>query len=236
VAWATLLLTREAPRRGWAIALVGVVVGVESGSRTALAVTGLMAVVWSLVWLFHRRGPRWIAIKGLAVSGCVFVLASAIASEAFLLRLVGADASFTGRTGIWNAVVDAVRVHPWLGWGFDGYWLGIDSAAIDVKRAVGFMPPHAHDGFLDLLLNLGIAGAAVFVVALAVVSRGAWRALHGRVGAARMFPLVYLSLFLLYNISESSLISKQSLPWIVFCAVAASVAVPERRRAEEPAS
>jgi O-antigen ligase len=236
VAWLALLLTGEARRRSWLCALFVIFVGAESGSRTALAVASLMTVVWSLVWLFRRRGQRWIPIKGLAVSGCVAVAVLAITSQGFLLKVIGADSSFTGRTGIWNAVLQDVRVHAWFGYGFDGFWLGIDSRAIDVMRAVGFMPPHAHDGYLDLLLNLGLIGAAVFVLAIAVIARNGWRSLHRQTGTARMFPLVFLVLFLLYNISESSLVSKQSLTWLVLCVVAASAAVHEPRPAEGPAT
>jgi O-antigen ligase len=237
MAWLTLLVTREAPR-GRCLAALAVIVYVcfMSDARTAIAVTGLMFNIWGLVWLFRRRGRMWVPLKGLAISGLAFVLAASLASEKFLLGLVGADSSFTGRTGIWNSVVAHIKMHPWLGWGFDGFWGNLQSPAVDVWRAVGFLPPHSHDGFLDLLLALGLAGMVLFIWAVAIAFRGALRNLREEEGSTRFFPLVYLSLFLLYNISESSLVSKQSLPWMLFVAVAVSVAIPPlsaRQRAGE---
>jgi exopolysaccharide production protein ExoQ len=227
MAWLTLLITREAPRGRCLVALAIIAfVNVESNARTSIAVTGLLFAVWGLVWLFRRRGRMWVPAKGLAISGLAFVIAASLASEAFLLGLVGADASFTGRTGIWNSVLDHIAMHPWLGWGMDGFWGNLSSPAVDVWRSVGFLPPHSHDGFLDLLLNLGIVGMGLFLWSVALVFRGGLRHLRELEGSARFFPLVYLSLFLLYNISESSLLAKQSLPWLLYVAMAAAVSIP----------
>lgn len=233
IAWATRALTGETGRvRGTLAVAAFALAGFESDSRTAWAAAVVVgAVLWFAV-LTPPRGSAWVPLNGFAFSLLILAGVFFVVDRASLLRLVGADSTLTGRSGIWHAVWSAILAKPWLGYGFDGFWRGAEEPSLAVWRLSGTQVAEAHNGYLDLLLDLGVVGLAVFLVAFAVVLGRAGQALHRRTGSARIFPLVFAGLFLVYNVAESSLVDQRSLLWIVFVAVAAAplhVAAPSTR-------
>jgi exopolysaccharide production protein ExoQ len=238
VVWTVRVVTGDTRRiRGVAMMVAFAVVGLESGSRTALGVTGLMLGVFMLMWLLSVNDRRLVPLKGLIVAGVALAAAAMIVNLKLLLTVVGSDYSLTGRAGIWEAVWNGIKVHPWLGYGFHAFWRGAAGPSYAVWRASGVQTPHSHNGFLDLFLDLGIVGLLLFAVAYAVTWRRALAQLRGAAGSARLFPVASLSLLLLYNLTESSLVSDRSLDWIVFVAIAGAVGAemsPRRARAVGP--
>ena len=83
-----------------------------------------------------------------------------------MFELLNRNQDLTGRTEIWSMVMDAILEHPWLGYGYHAFWRGADGPSVDVRLS-GWIPPHAHNGFLDLALDFGIAGPLLFVCLLA---------------------------------------------------------------------
>ncbi len=225
VVWAVRMFASEISRiRGTAIVVAFALVGYASGARTALGVAGLMVGVFVLVSLLSQRAEIWVPVKRLVITAMALSAVLLVTNLKLLLQVVGADYSLTGRVNIWGAVWSAIRVQPWLGYGFNAFWRGIYGPSLEVWRVSHNTPPHSHNGFLDLLLALGTVGLAVFLVAFAVTWRRALALLYHGEGSSRTFPLIFLSLLVLYNLTESGLTGTRSLQWIVFVAVAAAVA------------
>ncbi len=223
-AWGARVFAGEIGRvRGALLVAAFAVVAVASGARTALGVTGLMVAVCVLLWLLSQRSKAWVPIKGLILAGLALCAFVSMTNISVLLKIVGADYSLTGRASIWRPVWWAILDQPWLGYGFDAFWRGIYGPSLEVWRFSHNTPPHSHNGFLDLLLGLGFVGLVVFAVAFATTWRRGLAHLYHDEGTNRTFPLIFLSLFVLYNLTESGLISTRSLGWIVFVAVAAGV-------------
>ena len=235
--WAVRTVTGEVGRRLGVLVVLGfAVVGVESGSRTALAVAVMLVGASLLAWPFPREVSLVVPLKGLVVTSLALVVVLTYGSKDFLLQLVGADARLTGRTGTWSAVWTAIQDHPWFGYGFEAFWRGIYGPSLEVWQATGYKTPHSHNGFLDLLLDLGLVGLVAFVAAYLIVLPRALEALRVGKGSARMFPFVYLALLVFYNLSESSLVSRRSLEWLLFVAVAAALPLREEERRSDESS
>ena len=75
-------------------------------------------------------------------------------SEA-LIASVGRDVTLTGRTELWPTLI-SLSVSPWFGAGFASFWLGDRLNAVWAEWA--FKPNQAHNGYLEIYLNLGIVG------------------------------------------------------------------------------
>ena len=113
VVWILRTLAGETGRvRGTAMVLAFVAVGLESQSRTAIGVTGLMVGVLVLTWLLSRSDRTFVPIKGLVVSTLGLVAVLVATNVRLLLSIVGSDYSLTGRSGIWAAVWNAIAAHP----------------------------------------------------------------------------------------------------------------------------
>jgi len=123
----------------------------------------LVAVLRMLVGVSPRQRGALASVAFLAatVSGAVVILQADT-----WLELFGRDTSLTGRTAIWPAVLAAWREHPVLGYGWNATW-GDDAAVQQtISSAVGFRVHHAHNSFLDILLQVGAVGLLMIVVAL----------------------------------------------------------------------
>lgn len=77
------------------------------------------------------------------------------------LGLLGRDPTLSSRTLIWEAVMGALRYTPhwWLGGGYGAGWSnGISEI---VRVSLGSDTGHPHNGFIEVLIDLGIPGLVV---------------------------------------------------------------------------
>jgi exopolysaccharide production protein ExoQ len=79
-----------------------------------------------------------------------------------LTALIGRDASFTGRTVVWNAAQIAIDQKPLWGYGH-GFWISASPALREVMNYLGWAPPEAHNTWLDICLQLGGVGLGLAV-------------------------------------------------------------------------
>jgi exopolysaccharide production protein ExoQ len=149
-----------------------------------------------------------------------------------IFKVLFGDATFTGRTDIWNFAVDAYLRQPLLGHGYNGFW-GIGEASI-AQGSSGFESNiiEAHNGYIDILLETGAAGLAVMLV---FITRSLGRALSLLEAnwPAGMFVSSLLLFATLHNLMESSLVRRYSVIWIVFL-VGALCTPPPRSSASTP--
>jgi O-antigen ligase len=215
ILWFNTLLYRD--KKWWAIA-IGLVSSLAclylSASSTSLVGT-LLVIVFLLSGKLtppSMRGfvtPVLIAVfvlsivgYGMAVMKLVPGLDAMISSAT---SVVGKDATFTGRTPIWNLVKAHIALHPLTGTGYGAFWVGPfdTSPSYEFVRRLYFYPAEAHNGYLDIVLDLGYLGLVLlggFIVRYFVLSIRLMK-------VDRPQALLYLSLmlyFLLANLTESS--------------------------------
>ncbi len=116
----------------------------------------------------------------------------------------------------------------WFGYGYDGFWGATSRRVIEIARdkTVGFTPHYSHNGLIELLLDVGIFGVPLFVLHLIRAIRGSLTttAFH----AARLLgagALVLTLAFLLFNITESSILGGSSVNWMTFVAVTTKLSI-----------
>lgn len=183
---------------------------VLSNSDTSLVVECILVFTIAAFSKVHR------SIHILAFL-CLLVLVALFATQAkdpggVVFGLLNRDQDLTGRTEIWSMVMDAISKHPWLGYGYHAFWRGADGPSVDVRLA-GWIPPHAHNGFLDLALDFGIAGPLLFFCILAGPAVDALRLAKRRRTPLDLFPLVFLVFILLGNLTESNNVTPNSIFW-----------------------
>ena len=197
-------------------------VGWMSGSRTALM--AFVAVLFaSIIYRLVARRRATEAIPGLIVCGIGGLLLAALIwrESGQVLALIGRDATLTGRTYLWDAVLLAIWKRPWLGYGFNAFWAGISGPSLSVAVQARWVASHAHNGFLDLWLNVGIAGLLLFVIGFGARMRRA--VMECRPGIAESYwPVLFLTLLFVYNITESSILMVNGLFWMLYAALLAS--------------
>jgi exopolysaccharide production protein ExoQ len=141
---------------------------------------------------------------------------------------LGKDATLTGRTELWEAVLGSIGQRAGLGYGYGAFW-HTAAESESLFAAIGWRAWHAHNAFLDLWLNLGVLGVLLFTALFVWAATAALRRLRGGADAEAVWPLALLAFTLLTNLTESRLLEPNNLYWILFCAV---VCAPALRRAD----
>ena len=158
---------------------------------------------------------------GLALAGVLGVLL-VLGLLPVLLDLYDKDVTFSGRTFIWAASLDAIRDRPWLGYGMAGIWMDeTNPVTADLHARIGFKAAHAHNGALDLTLQVGLVGLAAYTTLVWQALRGAVRAMaHRSTAAVGQWAVLVVSSLLLMSIAENVFLG----PYLGLLAVVATVA------------
>ncbi|HLL81452.1 MAG TPA: O-antigen ligase [Longimicrobium sp.] len=193
-----------------------------STSKTALtalaALLALSALYRALRWHFTVALP--IVTSGVLVgSGIALWLVSN--SEEILVAM-GKDPTLTGRTPMWEAITASIAARPWLGYGYSAFWMGRSGPSAQVIEVIEWVTPHAHNGYLDVALQLGLVGLAFFLAALAAAIPRAVAAVRATTTADGLWPMVFLSYMVLYNFTETTLLQQNNVYWALFVATLCS--------------
>jgi O-antigen ligase len=227
-----LLASRRGAGRALALGGLGlsVMLVVESRSMSAVVVLlclALMARIFRVLgWRLEILVPAVLVVM-LVVMGAT---GWATSNSDALLKLMGRDVTLSGRTDLWEVVLEAIGKHPWLGYGYSSFWRYEFLDGDYISRLLGWAPPHAHNGLLELALDLGVCGVIVFLIGFGRSFARALAGLRFDTSPAGLWPILYLTFVLLYNLSESTILARNSLFWALYVAAALAVADPARRR------
>ena len=130
--------------------------------------------------------------------------------------------TLTGRTEIWSAVIDSIAKRPLLGYGYDAFWLGLEGESYRIILAVSWALAQAQNGFLDVMLEMGVAGLAIVLLIFGFAFRDALVCLLRSRDDAQLraveWYLAIVILTLIYNLDESFLFAAKHLGSMIFLA------------------
>ena len=183
-----------------------------------LTILLLLPLYWALRWRYNLV----VALLILAVVAGGIAVTWLLVNAEDVLGVLGRDTTLTNRTNLWPAVIEMIRQHPWLGYGYGAFWLGWSGEAAHVSIWVIVSNPpilHAHNGFLDLWLDLGLLGLVTFAFGFSLAALRAVSWARATKTAEGLWPLVFLSFIVLYNFTESSILVHNNIFWILYVAV-----------------
>jgi exopolysaccharide production protein ExoQ len=193
-------------------------------SKSAILISIAVAGVTLAVLLGRRRHGTGLLVAGgcLVLAVATFILPNASMEGA--ARLIGEDTTLTGRDAVWEESLAAAEAHQFLGYGYGAFWQGTDAAA-RIQGRLLWEVPTAHNGVLEVLLDLGYVGVlASLLVVLGLLARGVrdWQCGRRRAAALRL-PLLVLLVF--SNIVESNFLVQNSLLALL---IVSALAMPAR--------
>jgi len=197
-----------------------------NGSKSSSSKTSIMVFMLGagLIFILSRMKNVKIIAATLFTPLIVLFLTEAMLEVFFkssifnvVLSSTGRDATLTGRTDLWAAVIDLGMKHPLLGGGYGSFWLG--NFSNNLWQIFVWHPTQAHNGYIDIFVDLGIAGLTLVFALIVVALIGSYKDIMAGSDFGK-FRFVLILMVLIYNISESSLIRPTSLLWFTFLLMA----------------
>jgi O-antigen ligase len=193
------------------VTLMAVYLLKEANSATSSSCFVLAGGPLLLTELFRAaRKPMFVHVMVVTILGLT-VSSLFLGANSSMLQQLGRDSTLTGRTDIWRSAFSLVE-NPILGTGFESFWVG--PRLLKMERLIDQGVNQAHDGYIEVYLNLGWAGVALLAAVLIGSYRGVIRALKNMTPLASL-TLAYFITTAAYNFTEAAI--KMTSPlWIAF--------------------
>ena len=212
------------PIAGAALVVLSVLLVLMSRSKTALALVILLLSVLPVIWLMQRQPLvfRRIAFVlllmtgiGVGWEGAFGTLLPAITDMAeAAAHSVGKNLSITGRDFIWRICFDAISQQPMLGYGYHAFWVYPGPVGW-VWQATNWRTPHAHNGYIELMLGVGVTGMILFAGMLLTAIRQAVKQASTSMTWAASWPLLTIAFILISAGNESLLVNPVERLWLI---------------------
>ena len=187
-----------------------------SQSKTCIFVGAL----FSLLWLINVS--KYLEdLLGIFLVFCLvlFYLVLPLYSSAFMgggfisFNDIFQYVDLTGRGEIWSLAIDSLEGSKMFGVGYGSFWgTGIIPENFDIRYSYLMFLNQSHNGYLDVLIQLGFIGLSLFLLFLITFVKNEFKKL--------MVGFKYLIIFvLIHNITESSLLRDTHLMWILLLIV-----------------
>ncbi len=205
--------------------------------RNELLLTlGFLYMIWWLIWKANSQtsflslligmltimlvglpfvNKRFIGLYALLLVGTLTVTEFMFGIYSYIVGLTGHGATITGRGELWSDLL-ALRTNPIFGVGFESFWLG--ERLKTISEAHWWHPTEAHNGYLEIYLNLGLIGLFMLAGLIIAVFRKIRLALL-RDSQFGRFRLAFLAATVFYNWTEASF-RGLSLVWFIFYLIA----------------
>ncbi|PJI92676.1 O-antigen ligase [Yoonia maricola] len=197
-----------------------------SSSQAVLLGAAVPLIMAVFLGMRSMSAPARSLVLIVALPFAVIGLLSAQLIFEYLLNLLGRDATLTGRTIIWEGVIIALGGNVVAGGGYGAGWQYVGP---QLTALTGFDVGHAHNGFLDLAVDIGAVGLGmtlVFIIWVGILSfRSLMRGYHPELSAVALMVVVFS---LIGNVAGSFLLQHNSIFWVLI--VVAYVKLKEKER------
>jgi exopolysaccharide production protein ExoQ len=228
---AAAFLSRPRLRRRDTLLMVTLMV-IAGAAVYAARSAGSLVTLGAIVLIYSAFGAlRWgPAVLTIASVGALLIVVPttywALNNLDAVTAILGRDPTLSGRTELWRLTVENIAQSPVLGHGYDAFWNVSSQQATRIRGAIGWPAPTSHDGYLDLLLDLGFAGLLLYASSYVIAVHRAVAIFKGDPGHEIVWPLNFLSFALLCQVVEAGIFGPNSIFWILYAATAFSVSKP----------
>lgn len=193
------------------------------GSKTSTSKTSLGIFFIGIFFLlfFHLLNRKvWPFVIFLSTTPLFYLFVNILSTPLFgqnfvsvVINNMGGDLTLTGRTLLWDEILQRASEHAIFGGGYGSFWIG--DLGNDLWNLFPWHPGQAHNGYIDIYIDLGIVG--LILISLHFLSTLVYITKEIRDGIQMsQLRLTIFLLILIYNITESSFAKPTSFLWFVF--------------------
>ena len=168
----TAIFNKEQSLKSKTIVAVLIIMGIVLlfGSQSSTSIfTLLILFVLTLILLidkiFEPIGIRkTVSLLAMFVFMIMFISIMLVVPEIIedAVGSTGKDLTFTGRVDLWADIWEEAKNHLVIGTGFQGYWVVTSTKVELLFEIYSWLPTQAHNGYLDIINEVGIIGIILF--------------------------------------------------------------------------
>jgi exopolysaccharide production protein ExoQ len=197
---------------GFALGIYWLLAHAHSATATITLFVGIVMVMFVGSRFVNRNFIGTYIVAGLVLLAAA-ELSFGISGE--LSEALGRGSGLSGRTKLWTALL-GLHTNPIFGVGFESFWLGDRPAQLE--GVFFFIPNEAHNGYLEIYLNLGLIGLTILIGLFLATYRRTRLKLFRNFEWGR-YRLGFFVAVVLYNWTEAAFKTYHPL-WFVFYLIA----------------
>ena len=197
-----------------------------SQSRTSIIATVVASILGFCLIVFHGRIRALIIahskiVERVYIAVCFVFLTVAVWISAHIdvvLKFAQDPDALSGRTEIWQPMLQFYADHPVAGAGFGAFWLSSGQKSGDIHRTWLQDVAQGHNGYLDIAVQVGFVGLIMILFACAVMPvTMIYRMIRTGHVSRQMIALLSALLVMVLgeNLSESSLFDRDTLGQVI---------------------
>lgn len=193
-----------------------------SRSTTSLILLPLAFIFPVLQQFMHKSAKIQYVVFVLVFISIIAVAFIGISAENVIVDLTGKDLTFTGRVGLWDMATTRIMEKPLLGYGYGAFWLGEIGESGKINALLELTYDTAHNGYLDLALDLGIIGLLLYLIIMLTYLVNFFNNFFIHRKEEYFWGFSFLFLQFIYNFFEGNLVKPNNLYWVLFLFVITS--------------
>ena len=228
------------------IGYMAMIIYLMGGSSSSRSVSSMFILLMGLALFFgfqlaprdpeslNRFFKRGIIVLLLCV-GAIQVGVMAFSQDRSIfdvsLQVSGRDPTLTGRTELWTDILQIASNHPLFGVGYGSFWIGNLSNNLWERHI--WMPQQAHNGYIDVYVELGLTGLALLAGLLIATFNKIKERFISNFEIGR-FQMALFVMLVVHNVPESSFLQSTHGLWFIFLLIALNVPPISKEIAAEP--
>ncbi|ROR82418.1 O-antigen ligase [Plantibacter flavus] len=210
----------------------GLILGTRSPSIALLAAA--LGIATAVLYVFRQLRPEprrtWQFVL-LAVLALVGLIGYLFRSEVF--RALGLGLEIEQRYALWQETLRRLAPSELNGWGWTGGWVSDAVPYRFIDASLGRTNDSALNAYLDVYLQLGLIGLALFLLLAGLALVRTWLIATNRRSVVHVWAALIVVTLLASGAAESSLLLSGGWLLLVVCAVIGAGGLSWRRKLPE---
>ncbi|NJO77643.1 MAG: O-antigen ligase family protein [Cyanobacteria bacterium RM1_2_2] len=228
--FAALALYKAKDRRkhfgGFCLAFIGLFFSQAKSSLAICAGALALLPLHSYFLRAYRSRTFLITLSLCSVIGVTSWMANSL--EFLIVDVLGKSLTLSGRTVIWEYFVSRISERPWLGYGYEAFWTNPDEV-FRARQSLSFFSGHAHSGFIDITLQLGLIGLSLFVLSFLTTLVRTIYLISVTKSIEYFLMLIFLFVMFSSQFTVGITILKDNIFWVLYITIATLTAVEMSR-------
>lgn len=208
---------------GILLALAGILLIMSKGTTAlVMSLLGMMLFPFFLFLRNHYKLRTVLIISGIIIVSTLSVL-FIVNIETIIVDILGKSLTLTGRDELWAASLYKAYQKPLFGYGYGAFWTNPSENYFIDSQTWTSNPTHAHNGFIDLFLDLGMIGLILFLISFSLCLYRILRFLVLTSKIEYFYTLVFLTITTVFNFTLiGTILDEGHVFWILYISTAFS--------------